>query len=64
MQCFDTEKMEIAEHVEATLLALETIPAVTVEASAGPVEETEAKSSKAEEHPKLLSPQPRRGCRS
>jgi hypothetical protein len=29
---------------------------VKVEASVGPVEETEAKSSKAVEHPKLLSP--------
>jgi hypothetical protein len=53
---FDTKKMEIVEHAKATLLASETIPVVTVEASASPVEETEAKSLKAEEHPKLLSP--------
>jgi hypothetical protein len=37
-------------------LAPKIIPAVTVEASVGPVEETETKSSNAEEHPKLLSP--------
>jgi hypothetical protein len=42
----DTEKMEIMEHVEAIPLALEMIPAATVEASIGSVEE----------HPKLLSP--------
>jgi hypothetical protein len=51
-----TKKMEIAEHDEATPLASETIPAMMVEASVGPVEEMEAKSSKAEEHPKPLSP--------
>jgi hypothetical protein len=37
-------------------LALETIPAVTVEASAGPVEESEIKSSKGEEHSELMRP--------
>jgi hypothetical protein len=37
-------------------LASETIPAVTVEASAGLAEELETKSSHAEEHLKLLSP--------
>jgi hypothetical protein len=52
----DIEKMEIVEHAKATPLASETIPAVTVETSVGPVEETEAKISKAEEHLKLLSP--------
>lgn len=51
-----TEKMDIAEHAEATPLASETIPAVTIEASVSPVEETKAKDSKVEEHPKLLSP--------
>jgi hypothetical protein len=48
--------MEIAEHAEAIPLALETIPVVMVEASVGLVEEMEAKTSKAEEYPKLLSP--------
>lgn len=43
----DTEKMEIAEHAEAIPLASEIIPAMAVEASVDPVEETEAKSSKA-----------------
>jgi hypothetical protein len=52
----DTEKMEIVEHAEAIPFASEAIPAVTVESSVGPEEEMEAKSSKAEEHPKLLSP--------
>jgi hypothetical protein len=51
-----TKKMEIAELAEAIPLASESIPVVTVKASGGPVEETKAKSSKAEEHPKLLSP--------
>jgi hypothetical protein len=51
------EKIEIVEHAEATPLASEIIHVVTVEASLGPVEETEAKSSKTEEHQKLLSPQ-------
>jgi hypothetical protein len=37
-------------------LASETNPAVTIEASAGPVEESKIKSSKAKEHSKLLSP--------
>jgi hypothetical protein len=52
----DTEKMEIAERVEAIPLAPETIPAATVKASVGLVEETGTKGSKAEEHLKLLSP--------
>ena len=52
----DTEKMEIVEHVEAFPLASKTIFAVEVEASVDPVEQTEAKSSKVEEHPELLSP--------
>jgi hypothetical protein len=52
----DTEKMEIAEHTEATPLAPKTIPVVTVEASVGSVEETRTKISEAKEHPKLLSP--------
>ena len=52
----DTKRIEIAEHAEAIPLALETIPTVKVEASADPVEESEIKSSKAEEHSKLLSP--------
>jgi hypothetical protein len=47
--------MEIAEHAEAIPLTPEKIPAMTVEASVSPVEETETESSKAEEHPKLLS---------
>jgi hypothetical protein len=51
-----TEKIDIVEQAEAILLASETIPAVTVEASVEPVEETEAKCSKVEQHPKLLSP--------
>jgi pyruvate/2-oxoglutarate dehydrogenase complex dihydrolipoamide acyltransferase (E2) component len=50
------EKMEIAELAKAIPLASETIPDVTVEASVGPVEGTETKSSKAKERPKLLSP--------
>jgi hypothetical protein len=52
----DTEKMEITEHAETIPLASDTIPAVTVKASVGPVEKAEAKSSKVEEQPKLLSP--------
>jgi hypothetical protein len=52
----NTERMEIVEHAEAIPLASKTIPIVAVEASVDPVVETEAKSSKAEEHPKLLSP--------
>jgi hypothetical protein len=48
--------MEIVENAEAIPLAPEIIPVVTVEASVGPVEEPETKSSMAEEHPKLLSP--------
>jgi hypothetical protein len=52
----DTEKMEIVEHVEAFPLASETIFAMEVKASVDLVEQTEAKSSKVEEHPKLLSP--------
>jgi hypothetical protein len=51
-----TKKMEIAEHAEVIPLASETIPTATAEASVGLIEETKAKSSKAEEHPKLLSP--------
>jgi hypothetical protein len=51
-----TEKMEIAEHAEAILLASKTIPVVTVEASVDPVEGTKTKSLKAEECLKLLSP--------
>jgi hypothetical protein len=49
------EKMEI-EYVEAVPSALEIIPVVTVEATVGPVEEIEAKSSKTAEHPKVQSP--------
>ena len=41
----DTKRIEIAEQVEAVPLASETIPVVTVEASAGPVEESKTKSS-------------------
>jgi hypothetical protein len=52
----DTKRIEIAEQAKATPLALKTIPAMTVEASAGPAEESETKSTKAEEHSKLLSP--------
>jgi hypothetical protein len=52
----DTEKIEIVEQAEAIPLASETISVVTVEASVDLVEETEAKRSKAEEHPKLLTP--------
>jgi hypothetical protein len=52
----DTEKMEIAKQAKAIPLASKTILVVTVEASVDPVEEIEAKSSKVEEHPKLLSP--------
>jgi hypothetical protein len=37
-------------------MASETIPAVTVKASAGLIKESETKSSKAEDHSKLLSP--------
>jgi hypothetical protein len=44
----DTEKMEIVEHVEAILLAPEIIPAATVKASVGLVEEPETKSSTTE----------------
>jgi hypothetical protein len=51
----DTKRIEIAEQAKAIPLASETIPAVTVEASAGPIEEFEIKNSKAEEHSKLLS---------
>jgi hypothetical protein len=52
----DTEKTETAKHVEAIPLASEAIPAVTVEASVGPVEGAEEKGSMVEEQPKLLSP--------
>jgi hypothetical protein len=52
----DTEKMEIAEHAKAILLALEIILVVTVEASVSLVEQPKTKSSMAEEHLKLLSP--------
>jgi hypothetical protein len=52
----DTKRIEIVEQTEALPMASETIPAATVEASAGPVEESEIKSSKVEEHSKLLSP--------
>jgi hypothetical protein len=48
--------MEIVDHAETIPLASETILVVAVEASVDLVEETEAKSSKVEEHPKLLSP--------
>jgi hypothetical protein len=51
-----TEIMEIVECAEATLLASEIIPVVIDEATVALVEETEAKSSKIEEHPKLQSP--------
>jgi hypothetical protein len=51
-----TEKMEIVECVESTLLASEIIPFVTAEATVALVEETDGKSSKTEEHPKLQSP--------
>jgi hypothetical protein len=51
-----TEKIEIAEQVEATPLASETILDVTVEASVDPIEETKTKSSTTEEHPNLQSP--------
>jgi hypothetical protein len=47
--------MEI-EYVEAAPSASEIIPAAPAEATVGPVEEIEAKSSKTEEHPKLQSP--------
>jgi hypothetical protein len=50
------EKMEIVEYAEATLLASEIIPVVTVKAIVTLVKETEAKSSKTEDHPKLQSP--------
>jgi hypothetical protein len=52
----NTKRIEIPEQAEVIPLASEAIPTVTVEASAGPVEEFEIKSSKAEEHSKLLSP--------
>jgi hypothetical protein len=52
----NTKRIEIPEQAEVIPLASEAIPTVTVEASAGPVEESEIKSSKAEEHSKLLSP--------
>jgi hypothetical protein len=52
----ETKKMEIAQHAESIPLASETIPVVAIKASVDPVEETKARSSKAEEHPKLLSP--------
>jgi hypothetical protein len=51
-----TKKMEIVEYAKATPLASEIIPVVTVKATVALVEETEAKSSKTEEHPKLQSP--------
>jgi hypothetical protein len=50
------ENMEVAECAEATLSTSEIIPVVTAEATIALVEETEAKSSKTEEHPKLQSP--------
>jgi hypothetical protein len=52
----DTKRIEIAEQVEAVPLASKTIPVVTVEASAGPVEESKTKSSQTEEQLKVLSP--------
>jgi hypothetical protein len=52
----DTNRIEIVEQTEALPMASETIPTATVEASAGPVEESEIKSSKVKEHSKLLSP--------
>jgi hypothetical protein len=57
-----TEKIEIVEHADAIPLASEIIPVVTVEATVGPVEESEEKSSKTEKHPKLLSPPTTTGC--
>jgi hypothetical protein len=41
-----TEKMGVVEYAEATPLALEIIPAVTIEATVTQVEEIEPKSSK------------------
>jgi hypothetical protein len=43
----NTKRIEIAEQAEAIPLASETIPSMTVEASAGLAEESEIKSSKA-----------------
>jgi hypothetical protein len=48
--------MEVAEYVEATHSASEMLPAVTAEATVVQVEETEPKSSKTEQQPKLQSP--------
>ena len=47
------EKIEITEQAEAIPLASEIISVVTVEASVNPIEQTETKSSTAEEHPNL-----------
>jgi hypothetical protein len=52
----DTKRIEIAEQTEAIPLASEMIPAVMVEASASRVKESEKKSSKAEEHSRLMGP--------
>jgi hypothetical protein len=52
----DTMRIEIAEQTEVIPLASETIPVVTVKASASPVEESEIKSSKTEKHSELLRP--------
>jgi hypothetical protein len=51
-----TEKKDIVECAEGTLLASEIIPAMTAEATVAPVKETEVKSSKTEDHSKLQSP--------
>jgi hypothetical protein len=41
----DTKRIEIVEQTEVIPSVSETIPAVTVEASVGPAEESETKSS-------------------
>jgi hypothetical protein len=51
-----TEKIEVVEFADATPLASEIIPLATAEATVAQVEETEPKSSKAEQQPKLQSP--------
>jgi hypothetical protein len=51
----NTKRIEIAEQTKAIPLAAETIPTMMVEASASPVEESQIKSSKGEEHSRLLS---------
>jgi hypothetical protein len=52
----DAKRVELVEQAKAIPLASETIPTAIVEASIGPVKESEIKSSKAEEHSRLLSP--------